>query len=282
MTLHPLPIHVPTYPGETIDSFAHRAATANHATVTDIQAGLRHHHLLTSRARNGPQRAHLWRQLGALPPHALTAPTHPHGHPIPARPMCPTCADGTTVIAHQPDLGMICLRHQCTLPPPHARIGHLPKILNAERRFRHLHRTRGLVLDSPAMTTARDTALLAYANDVAPQHHDTPIGPAAITSFPPQVALVALITNPSFLAITCRATTPAPQRQQYIATQIARATGYDRTHIRKAARHLWTIIDNLTDYLVAVDTGHRTFTDTAHHLLPYFTDPPTTTEPTHG
>jgi hypothetical protein len=278
MTLQPLPIHVPTFPGETVDSFAHRAAAANHSTVTDIHAALRQHRLLTSRARNGPQRAHLWRQLGALPPHAFTTPTNPLGDPIPARPMCPTCAGGDTVIAHQPQLGMICLRHQCTLPPPHAPVGHLPGTLAAERRFRHLHRTRGLVLDSPAMTTARDTALLASTNDGAGRHLDAPLGPSAIAIFPSQVALAAVITDPSFLTITCRTTTPAPHRKNYIATRVARATGSDRTHISKAARHLWTVIDDLTDYLAAVHTGHRTFTDTAHHLLPYFSDPPNTTE----
>jgi hypothetical protein len=63
----------PQLRGKTVDSFARRAAAANHTTVTNIKAGLRQHHLLTSRARSSHQRGALWRQLGPLPHHAFTA-----------------------------------------------------------------------------------------------------------------------------------------------------------------------------------------------------------------
>jgi hypothetical protein len=184
-------------------------------------------------------------------------------HPLPVR------VSTYPVTAHQPNLGMICLRHRCALQSTHAPVSHLPGLLKAERRFRHLHRTRGRVLDSPAMTIARDTALLVDTNDVASQHHDAPLRPAAIMIFPSHVAIAAVITDPTFLTTTCRITTPAPHRKHYTATRIARATGYDPDHIGKALHHLWTILDNLTDYRHAVDTGHRTFTMTAHHHLPF-------------
>ncbi len=119
MTLQPMPIHVRIFPGETVDSFARRAATANHTTITDIEAGLRHYGLLISRARSSDQRACLWRQLGALPPHAFSTPKKTfNNHPVPARTLCRHCANGDTVIARMPHLGMICLRHGCTLQPP--------------------------------------------------------------------------------------------------------------------------------------------------------------------
>jgi hypothetical protein len=116
------------------------------------------------------------------------------------------------------------------------------------------------------MNIARDTALLAYT----PHGHSGPTGPPAIMIYRPQVTIVAMITDATFLATTCSTTTPAPHRKNYIATRLARATGFDRNHMGNALQHIWTIIDNLTDYLRAVETGHRTFTDTAHDLLPYY------------
>lgn len=266
MTLQPMPIRVPTFPGETVDSFARRAAAANHTTIADIEAGLRHYGLLTSRARSSDQRASLWRQLGALPPHAFSAPKTFNSHPVPARTLCRHCAGGETVVARMPHLGMICLRHGCTLQPPHTPIDHLPAILHAERRFRHLHRTRGLVLDSPAMNIARDTALLAYdpGRDPGP-----PTGSPAIMVYRPQVDIAAMITDSKFLEIICSTATPAPQRRDYTGTRLAHTTGAGLDHIGKALQHMWNIIDNLNDYLRAIQAGQRTFTETAHDLLPY-------------
>jgi hypothetical protein len=266
VTLHPLPIHVPAYPGETVESFARRAAAANHTTVADIDAGLRYHQLLTSRSRRGGhQRAAVWRELGDLPHDAFTAPASFHGHLVVARPMCPNCADDYTVIAHQPHLGMICLDHQRTLEPPHTPIGHLPELLAAERRFRRLHHTRKLVVDSPAMVIARKTALLTYT----PHDHPGPIGPLAIMIYRHQVNIAATITDHTFLETACSTTTPANHRRNYIATRVARATGTNRNHIGRAVQYLWVAIDTITEYLRAVDCGYRTFTDTAHDLLPY-------------
>lgn len=264
MTLQPMPIHVRIFPGETVDSFARRAATANHTTITDIEAGLRHYGLLISRARSSDQRACLWRQLGALPPHAFSTPKTFNNHPVPARTLCRHCANGDTVIARMPHLGMICLRHGCTLQPPHTPIDHLPAILHAERRFRHLHRTRGLVMDSPAMNIARDTALLAY------DPGRDPILPSPeIIVYRPQVTIAAMITDPTFLETVCSTTRPAPQRRHYTGTRLARATGVGLDHIGKALQYMWNIIDNLDDYIRATRAGHRSFTDTAHDLLPY-------------
>jgi hypothetical protein len=270
MTLHPMPIRVPIFPGETVDSFARRAAAANHTTITDIEAGLRHYGLLTSRARSSDQRASLWRQLGALPPHAFSTPKTFNSHPVPARTLCRHCAEGDTVIARMPHLGMICLRHRCTLETPHSLVDHLPAILHAERRFRHLHRTRGLVRDSPAMNIARDTALLAYDPGRNPS---SATGSPAIMVYRPQVAIAAMITDPLFLETVCRTTTPGLQRRDYIGTRLARATGVGVDHVGKALQYMWNIIDNLTEYLRATQAGERTFTDSAHDLLPYHPGP---------
>ena len=266
MTLQPMPIHVHTFPGETVDSFARRVAAANHTTITDIEAGLRHHGQLTSRARSSQQRATLWRQLGDLPECSFSSPSTFHGHPVPARTLCRQCADGHTVTARMPHLGMICLRHGCTQQPPHTPIGHLPAILHAERRFRHLHRTRGLVMDSPAMNIARDTALLAYdpGRDPGPT-----TGSPAIMVYRPQVDIASMITDSKFLETACSTTTPGLQRRDYIAVRLARAAGAGLLDIGKALQYMWNIIDNLTDYLRATQAGERTFTDTAHDLLPY-------------
>jgi hypothetical protein len=120
-------------------------------------------------------------------------------------------------------------------------------------------------MDAPAMNIARDMALLAYPAC----EPSSPTGSPAIMIYQPQVALAALITNPAFLEVTCSTTTPGPQRKSYIAAQLARATGYERNRIGKALQYMWIIIDNLTEYLRATEAGHRTFTDTAHDLLPY-------------
>jgi hypothetical protein len=261
-----MPIRVPTFPGETVDSFARRAAAANHTTVADIEAGLRHHGLLTSRARSSDQRGSLWRQLGALPPDAFSTPKTFNSHLVPARTLCRRCASGDIVIARMPHLGMICLRHSCTLETPHTPIDHLPAILHAERCFRHLHRTRGLVMDSPAMNIARDTALLAYNPGFDPS---VPTESPAVMVYLPQVTIAAMITDPVFLETVCRTTTPGPQRRDYTGTRLARATGLGLDHVGNALQYMWNIIDNLTEYLRATQAGERTFTDTAHDLLPY-------------
>ncbi|MDN4517181.1 hypothetical protein QYF68_04995 [Mycolicibacterium austroafricanum] len=271
MTLPPLPLRVPTYPGETVDSFAHRAAAANHTTITDIEAGLRQQRLLTSRARSHHQRATLWRELGDLPPHAFTTPATLNGHPVPARPLCRHCAGGDAVLARLPQFGLICLHHQCTHDPPHTPIAHLPGLLHAERRFRHLHRTRALVLDSPAMGIARDTARLAYPPRATTHHHSPPIGLPAVMIYRSQVAIAALLTDHTFLHTAC-STAPAPHRRRYLATRLTRAVGTHRNNTGRAVQHLWRIIDTLTDYLRAVDSGHRTYTEAFHELLPYYAD----------
>ena len=271
MTLPPLPLLVPTYPGETVDSFAHRAAATNHTTITDIEAGLRHQRLLTSRARSHPRRATLWRELGGLPPEAFTTPATLNGHPVPARPLCRHCAGGDTVLARLPPIGLICLSHQCTHDPPHNPTADLPGMLHAERRFRSLHRTRELVLDSPAMKIARDTALLAHPTKAATHHRSPPLGPPAVMIYRSQVAIAAMLTDNTFLQHVC-STAPAPHRQQYLATRLTRAVGANGNDIGKALQHVWRIVDTLTDYLRAAESGHRTYTEAFHELLPYYAD----------
>jgi hypothetical protein len=66
MKLQPLPIRTKIYAGETVDSFARRAAMRNHTTVNAVETRLRHAGQLTSRSRSGNVRQQIWRQLGSL------------------------------------------------------------------------------------------------------------------------------------------------------------------------------------------------------------------------
>lgn len=210
--LQPLPVPTRAYNGEGIDSYSRRHAQRNHTSAEDIEKALREHGVLTTRARQAPERLEAWRQLGNLHPSAFTG-----RGPASDRAICHRCTGGNRARGRTPGTGLVCIRHRRWLGEPQADIRHIPTLLTAERQFRKHLAGRGITTDSYAMTLGRECAILGIgrtALQARAQRAGTP--DQSILLYPEQVALARLLTRPRFIETACEPDTDGRLRHRAV------------------------------------------------------------------
>ena len=107
MTLAPLPIPTRIYRGENIDSYSRRHAGRNHCAPSDVDRALREHGILTTKARQHPERLHAWRTLSSLRDTAFTEPDRILDEEVTERALCRRCTRGEPARGRLPELGMV-------------------------------------------------------------------------------------------------------------------------------------------------------------------------------
>lgn len=271
MNLQPLPIRTKVYHGETITSYAHRAAISNHTTLREVELELRSRGILRSRARSTDSRACVWRQLGQLHTDAFRSPTTHRDNPVHERPLCLRCCRGQPSSGRLPEIGLVCLRHRRWLGRPQFDLHDYRPALAAERRFRTLHAQRGLLIDGETMRISIEAAALALGSDLATARQRTGITDEHVLLYREQVAIAQTLTSRHFLDTACDPRLPAPDRRAFIDSQIQKALNVPAAHpnVWRATGRVWTVTRALADELLDAAFIGRKPSDSVFQLLQY-------------
>ncbi|BBY08936.1 hypothetical protein [Mycobacterium noviomagense] len=271
MKLKPLPIRTKIYAGETVDSFAHRASVQNHTTVKAVETALVDSGDLKSRARSAHGRPEAWRQLGLLRADAFCAPTTLEDNVIHERNLCLHCTRGEVAVGRIPGTGMVCLRHRRWVGQPQLDIRDYRPALSAERRFRALFRSRGLVFDCTAMMIGLETAVVALGGDELERRRTTTGIPAIeALAYREQVAIAQMLTSTQFLDTACNPSLATPVRYAHVTAQFAAALRVDdRSDLWRGVERIWAVVRTLTNELRRAASHDRIPDDTQFKLLRY-------------
>lgn len=222
MRLEPLPFRTRLGHGEVVDSWAPRHAMNNGTTVKDIDAILRRQRVVTSRSPRDPERAKAWRALGNLHERAFTEPRVVNGNWVIERSLCGRCMphleDG---MGRLPWVGWVCLKHKRWIRGHEqtdlARFG---EALVAERHWRGRLAPRGVVVDSPLLLLAEESATVGISKAVLEERADrAPIPSPGLLVYPETVSLARLLSRRSFLdAILSDA--PSPWKRALVEREV--------------------------------------------------------------
>ncbi|RFZ40357.1 hypothetical protein DAVIS_02902 [Mycobacterium marinum] len=251
MKLEPLPIRTKIYAGETIDSFARRAAARNHTTVNAIETRLRHTGALTSRSRLHQARLEAWRQLGSIRTDAFSTPKVFDDHLIRERHLCLRCTCGESAVGRVPGIGMVCLRHFRWLGRSQMDIRDVRPAIAAEKRFRSRLAKRGVLFDSPAMVIGFEAAIVAFgANELERRRTISGISAVEVLAYREQVAVAQLLTSAHFLDNACSPLLDNQTRHRYVAKAFVQAIGSpDEYEVWRGIARVGSVVDALTSRL---------------------------------
>ena len=250
MTLAPLPIPTRIYRGENIDSYSRRHAGRNHCAPSDVDRALREHGILTTKARQHPERLHAWRTLGALRDTAFTEPDRILDEEVTERALCRRCTRGEPARGRLPELGMVCIRHLRWPGSPQADLhGYYPAVV-AERQFRHHLAARNVLHDSLPMLIGRECASPAIIGNTEIAHRRDRTGiddPWALT-YPEQVKIARLLTRPTFLRAATDPDIDETQRRALTTKEVEKIIpNRGDADPWRATNRVWTAIRHLTE-----------------------------------
>lgn len=198
----PLPAPTRLVGGEGVSTYASRHATRNFSNVKDIERAVREQGYPLSNARSAPERLALWRQLGNLRERAFTEPQTVNGNWVIDRALCSRCMphleDGMGRVW---DRGWVCLKHKrWTQGDEQTDLANFGEALVAERHWRGTLTPRGVVVDSPLLLLAQESATVGISKAVLEERAERVRHPSpGLLVYPETVRLARLLSRSSFL-----------------------------------------------------------------------------------
>lgn len=203
MRIEPLPIPTRLLGGEVVNSYAGRHARNNGLRADEIEQALREtDQFPRSKGKRHPERLAAWRALGGLHERAFTEPQAVHGNWVIERPLCSRCVprpeEGT---GRLPWVGWACLKHKRWIKGDQqtdlARFG---EALVAERHWRGTLTPRRVVVDSPLLLLAEESATVGMAKAVMKERAERVKDPSpGLLVYPETVKIARLLSRRSFL-----------------------------------------------------------------------------------
>ncbi len=250
MRLEPLPFRTRLGHGEVVDSWAPRHAMNNGTTVKDIDAILRRQRVVTSRSPRDPERAKAWRALGNLHERAFTEPQVVNGNWVIERSLCGRCMphleDG---MGRLPWVGWVCLKHKRWIRGHEqtdlARFG---EALVAERHWRGRLAPRGVVVDSPLLLLAEESATVGISKAAFEERAERVRHPSpGLLVYPETVSLARLLSRRSFLDAVL-GDAPSPWKRALVEREVRSILpdALDAENWRALAR-VWDFVLSLQD-----------------------------------
>lgn len=250
MRLEPLPFRTRLGHGEVVDSWAPRHAMNNGTAVKDIDAILRRQRVVTSRSPRDPERAKAWRALGNLHERAFTEPRVVNGNWVIERSLCGRCMshleDG---MGRLPWVGWVCLKHKRWIRGHEqtdlARFG---EALVAERHWRGRLAPRGVVVDSPLLLLAEESATVGISKAAFEERAERVRHPSpGLLVYPETVSLARLLSRRSFLDAVL-GDAPSPWKRALVEWEVRSILpdALDAENWRALAR-VWDFVLSLQD-----------------------------------
>ena len=203
MRIEPLPIPTRLLGGEVVNSYAGRHARNTGLRADEIEQARRETgQFAGSKGKRHPERLAAWRALGGLCERAFTEPQVVHGNWVIERSLCSRCVphpeDGT---GRLPWVGWVCLKHKRWIKGDQqtdlARFG---EALVAERHWRGTLTPRRVVVDSPLLLLAGESATVGMAKAVMKERAERVKDPSpGLLVYPETVKLARLLSRPSFV-----------------------------------------------------------------------------------
>lgn len=214
MTLPPLPVPTRVYGGESVNSYADRAASRNGTHARWIDKMLWETGIARTLSPHHPARLQVWRDLGGLHESAFTTPDTINGEWVTDRDLCIQCTHGHRAHGQLLRVGLVCVRHRRWLgTPDQPRVHAHPELLTAERHYRSRLAPREVMFDSPPMRVGAECARVALSPDTITARQDKAGLPLDAVVYPEQVAFARLVTRSGLLAwATNQNTDPAAVR----------------------------------------------------------------------
>jgi hypothetical protein len=248
--LEPLPFRTRLGHGEVVDSWAPRHAMNNGTSVKDIDAILRRQRVVTSRSPRDPERAKAWRALGNLHERAFTEPRVVNGNWVIERSLCGRCMphleDG---MGRLPWVGWVCLKHKRWIRGHEqtdlARFG---EALVAERHWRGRLAPRGVVVDSPLLLLAEESATVGISKAAFEERAERVRHPSpGLLVYPETVSLARLLSRRSFLDAVL-GDAPSPWKRALVEREVRSILpdALDAENWRALAR-VWDFVLSLQD-----------------------------------
>jgi len=222
----------------------------NGTTVKDIDAILRRQRVVTSRSPRDPERAKAWRALGNLHERAFTEPRVVNGNWVIERSLCGRCMphleDG---MGRLPWVGWVCLKHKRWIRGHEqtdlARFG---EALVAERHWRGRLAPRGVVVDSPLLLLAEESATVGISKAAFEERAERVRHPSpGLLVYPETVSLARLLSRRSFLDAVL-GDAPSPWKRALVEREVRSILpdALDAENWRALAR-VWDFVLSLQD-----------------------------------
>ena len=247
--LDPLPVPTRLVGGEGVSTYASRHATRNFSNVKDIERAVREQGYVLSKARSAPERLALWRQLGNLHERAFTEPQTVNGNWVIDRALCSRCLphleDGSGRVWNR---GWVCLKHKRWVGKPQADLANFGEALVAERHWRGTLTPRGVVVDSPLLLLAQESATVGISKAVLEERAERVRHPSpGLLVYPETVRLARLLSRSSFLDAIL-SDTPARWKRALVEREVRSilADAEDAENWRTLAR-VWDTVLALQD-----------------------------------
>jgi len=225
----------------------------NGTTVKDIDAILRRQRVVTSRSPRDPKRAKAWRALGNLHERAFTEPRVVNGNWVIERSLCGRCMphleDG---MGRLPWVGWVCLKHKRWIrDDEQVDLAGFGEALVAERHWRGRLTPRGVVVDSPLLLLAEESATVGISKSLLEQRADRVRIPSpGLLVYPETVALARVLTRRSFLDVACAPAAPGTQRRALVEREVYRILpDVEDAEAWRAVARVWTMVTDLSDLI---------------------------------
>lgn len=246
----PLPVPTRLVGGEGVSTYASRHATRNFSNVKDIERAVREQGYPLSNARSAPERLALWRQLGNLQEQAFSEPQVVAGNWVIDRRLCDRCMphleDG---MGRLPWVGWVCLKHKrWTKGDEQTDLARFGEALVAERHWRGRLAPRGVVVDSPLLLLAEESATVGISKAVLEERAERVRHPSpGLLVYPETVRLARLLSRRSFLDAVF-GDAPSPWTRALVEREVRSILpdALDAENWRALAR-VWDFVHSLQD-----------------------------------
>lgn len=246
----PLPVPTRLVGGEGVSTYASRHATQNFSNVKDIERAVREQGYPLSNARSAPERLALWRQLGNLHERAFTEPQVVNGNWVIDRALCSRCMphleDG---MGRLPWVGWVCLKHKRWIKGDvQVDVSRFGESLVAERHWRSTLTRRGVVVDSPLLLLAEESATVGISKAAFEERAERVRHPSpGLLVYPETVSLARLLSRPSFLDAVL-GDAPSPWKRALVEREVRSILpdALDAENWRALAR-VWDFVLSLQD-----------------------------------
>lgn len=246
----PLPVPTRLVGGEGVSTYASRHATRNFSNVKDIERAVREQGYPLSNARSAPERLALWRQLGNLRERAFTEPQVVNGNWVIDRALCSRCMphleDG---MGRLPWVGWVCLKHKRWIKGDvQVDVSRFGESLVAERHWRSTLTRRGVVVDSPLLLLAEESATVGISKAAFEERAERVRHPSpGLLVYPETVSLARLLSRRSFLDAVL-GDAPSPWKRALVEREVRSILpdALDAENWRALAR-VWDFVLSLQD-----------------------------------
>lgn len=249
-SLDPLPVPTRLVGGEGVSTYASRHAARNFSKVKDIEDSIREQGYVLSKARSAPERLALWRQLGNLHERAFTELQTVNGNWVIDRALCSRCMphleDG---MGRLPWVGWVCLKHKRWIKGDvQVDVSRFGESLVAERHWRSTLTRRGVVVDSPLLLLAEESATVGISKAAFEERAERVRHPSpGLLVYPETVSLARLLSRRSFLDAVL-GDAPSPWKRALVEREVRSILpdALDAENWRALAR-VWDFVLSLQD-----------------------------------